>query len=118
MKKRVWLLLPMLLTVPLTPLADPWKHENGHGKTRGDDRREYKEEYRDGNCKVERKWDNGGGYKEARKCKGWKHSYRHGPHHGYHEPEPVYVPAPVYSPPPPVIVEPGVTIHGTIRIPR
>lgn len=48
-------------------LADPDKDESGHG--RGKDR-EHKEEYRDGNCKVERKWEKDGGYKEERKCDG------------------------------------------------
>ncbi|WP_236843308.1 hypothetical protein [Bradyrhizobium icense] len=32
--------------------------------------REYKEEYRRGNCKIERKWERDGGYKEETKCKG------------------------------------------------
>ncbi|RWK43154.1 hypothetical protein [Mesorhizobium sp.] len=48
--------------------ADPWKDESGHGKWQGryryyeDDyepkreRYSYKEEYRRGNCKIERKW--------------------------------------------------------------
>jgi hypothetical protein len=62
-------------------LADPWKDESGKGRWRyggppvydydydhGD--REYKEEFRVGNCKIERKWE-GGEYKEERKCKAW-----------------------------------------------
>ena len=102
---RLLLLPSLLLTLPLTVLADPWKDESGHGKGRGHDRREYKEEYWDGNCKVERKFKKNGEYKEKRKCKA--------PRHGYHEAAPVYVPAP-----PPIIVEPGVTIHGTVRIPQ
>jgi hypothetical protein len=32
--------------------------------------REYKQEYRQGNCKIERKWERNGEYKEERKCKG------------------------------------------------
>ena len=67
--------------------ADPWKDESGHGRydRHYDDRvprrhyhgrryehRAYKEEYRRGGCKIERKWDRGG-YKEEVKCKrrGW-----------------------------------------------
>jgi hypothetical protein len=70
--------------------ADPWKDESGHGRgyrhyeRHGDwrprrhhydrryERRAYKEEYRQGGCKIERKWDRGG-YKEEVKCKrrGW-----------------------------------------------
>jgi len=63
--------------------ADPWKDESGKGRwggyERGDDgwrgerrgrhaRGEYKEEYRMGGCKIERKWERGG-YKEETKCK-------------------------------------------------
>jgi len=85
----------MTLTGPA--FADPWKDESGNGRWR-DDRggyeargsydgrgeygegrgpyraynkdRDYKEEYRRGNCKVERKWERDGGYKEETKCKG------------------------------------------------
>lgn len=67
-----------LLSAPA--IADPWKDESGHGKrdeySRRDDdrryadRREAKEEFWDGNCKVERKWERNGDYKEERKCEG------------------------------------------------
>jgi len=51
MKYLRLLLLPTLLaTLPLTALADPDNDESGHGKRRGHDRREFKEEYWDGNC--------------------------------------------------------------------
>lgn len=107
MKNRLILIFPALLTcLPLVASADPWKDESGHGKRHGHERREYKEEYWDGHCKVERKLEKSGEYKEERKCKP--------PRHGRYEHEPVYVPAP----PPPPIVEPGVTIHGTVRIPQ
>ncbi|HEV2611213.1 MAG TPA: hypothetical protein VGU61_13165 [Noviherbaspirillum sp.] len=101
---RVLLLPIMLLALPSIALADPWKDESGHGKGRKHDRREFKEEYWDGNCKVERKLEKNGEYKEERKCKG--------PHHGHYRQAPVYVPAP-----PPIVVEPGITVHGTVRIP-
>jgi hypothetical protein len=62
--------------------ADPWKDESGHGRWVGryndDDhqprryrereRYSYKEEFRRGNCKIERKWE-GDEYKEEVKCK-------------------------------------------------
>ncbi|CAN7674180.1 hypothetical protein LJR231_005390 [Phyllobacterium sp. LjRoot231] len=71
--------------------ADPWKDESGNGRwlrtyERGNDewrgdryyrerpskRRAYKEEYRRGGCKIERKWDDDE-YKEEIKCKrGWR----------------------------------------------
>ncbi|HJS09058.1 MAG TPA: hypothetical protein VJ809_15420 [Pirellulales bacterium] len=59
--------------------ADPWKDESGKGRWgRGEYRddhrrhyaREYKQEFRRGNCKIERKWERDGGYKEEVKCKG------------------------------------------------
>lgn len=37
---------------------------------RAHDRDRGKEEYREGNCKVERKWERNGRYKEERKCEG------------------------------------------------
>ncbi|WP_425462819.1 hypothetical protein [Methylibium rhizosphaerae] len=53
------------LLVSFAAWADPGKDESGHGRGK----REYKEEFRDGNCKVERKWEKDGEYKEERKCK-------------------------------------------------
>jgi hypothetical protein len=61
--------------------ADPWKDESGKGRWRGEyrdddrgsyarDRREYKQEFRYNGCKVERKWERNGGYKEEIKCDG------------------------------------------------
>lgn len=149
MKNLRILLLPiMLITLPLTALADPWTDESGHGKGRGHDRREYKEEYWDGNCKVKRKQDKNGEYEEERKCRAprsqhgrdviverrehqeeyWEGGCRvkrkqdkngeyeeerkcKAPRHGHYQQAPVYVPA---SPP----VEPGITVHGTVRIPQ
>lgn len=78
------LALVCMATAPAA-LADRDKDESGHGRNwhaydRDDDddgkRRghayghERKEEYRDGNCKIERKWEKNGDYKEERKCKG------------------------------------------------
>ena len=80
------LLQAFLIALPMLSHADPWKDESGHGKRRGHDRREYKEDYWDGHCKVERKVKKNGDYKEERKCDG--------PQHGYREPSPVYAPAP------------------------
>lgn len=89
MKRLRLLLLPaLLLAAPLTVHADK-------------DRHEYKEKYYDGNCKVERKFKDGE-YKEKRKCRE--------PEYAAYEPAPVYVPAPV-------VVQPGVTVNATIRLP-
>lgn len=112
---RIILMALAPLALPLAAQADPGKDESGHGKGRGHDRREYrddhghgkahkhgpreyKEEYTDGNCKVKRKLEKNGEYKEERKCKG--------PAYGRYEQAPVYVPGP-----PPVYQEPGVTIR-------
>ena len=114
MKKLRVLLLPLLVTTfPLIASADPWKDESGHGRGHKHGHREYKEEYWDGNCKVERKLEKNGDYKEERKCKGPRHSHYERPRHRHHEPAVVHVPVP-----PPVIVEPGITVHGTVRIPH
>lgn len=47
--------------------ADDDKDESGK---RREHRRERKEEFRQGGCKVERKWEKNGDYKEERKCDG------------------------------------------------
>ena len=67
-----------------------WFDAGDHHHHRHKHRKEYKEEYWDGHCKVERKWKKNGEYKEKRKC----------------QDRPVYyAPQPVYSaPPPPVVV--------------
>ena len=116
--------------------ADPWKDESGKGRERGgyaryDDgsygygreprreRRAFKEEYDDGRCKVERKLEKNGDYKEERKCRSPQHVYAPAP--VYVVPQPVVVaphpvvvaPQPVYVPAP---VEPSVTIRATIPL--
>ncbi|YCI06028.1 hypothetical protein M1D34_28680 (plasmid) [Ensifer sp. D2-11] len=54
--------------------ADPWKDESGSWRGGGYydgpryERRAFKEEYRRGRCKIERKWDDDE-YKEEIKCK-------------------------------------------------
>jgi hypothetical protein len=64
--------------------ADPWKDESGHGRWIGRyehredyhprryyrerERYSYKEEFRRGRCKIERKWEDDE-YKEEIKCK-------------------------------------------------
>ncbi|WP_137896544.1 hypothetical protein [Ramlibacter sp. 2FC] len=93
MNKLPLLLLPAaLLALPLTALSD---------------HRGYKEEYWDGNCKVERKFKKNGDYKEERKCKGGAPAYV--------VPAPVQVPVPVGPIIGPVI-EPGITIQGQVRL--
>jgi len=65
--------------------------------------RQYEEEFRDGNCKVKRKLEKDGDYKEERECKARRRAY--------YPQQPVYAPAL-----PPVVVDPGITVHGTLRI--
>lgn len=76
----------MSFWMPLVAAAAPWRDENSHGRGCGHDRREFKEEYWDRNCKVERKLEKNREYKEVRKCIG--------PRHGYYEQAPVYMPTP------------------------
>lgn len=125
MKNISLLVLALAAALPLSVSADPDKDESGHGKRRHG--REYKETYWDGRCKVERKWDKHGSYKEKRKCQPALH-VRHAPPPVVVHPQPVYVaPAPVYVQPAPVYVQPapppavvidqgGVTIQGTVRL--
>ena len=49
--------------------AGPEKNESGNARGK-DAGREYTEKYREGNCKVEKKWEKDGSYKEERKCDG------------------------------------------------
>jgi hypothetical protein len=44
-------------------------HGKGHGHGHGHKHNEHKEEFWDGNCKIERKWEKDGDYKEKRTCK-------------------------------------------------
>jgi len=106
MTRLLTLLLSAAVVLPLQAFADPHKDESGHGKGhgRGHDRHEIKEEYWDGNCKVKRKYEKHGEYKEERKCKG--------PRYGHDAPAPVYVPVH-----PPLRQDSGITINGTVRLP-
>jgi hypothetical protein len=92
-----------------TPVfADPDKDESGHGRYekggRGYKGGEYKETYWDGNCKVERKWEKNGKYKEERKCEGPRH-YGNYPPHPYQEPGVVIQPPGIVIQPPPIIIK-------------
>jgi hypothetical protein len=70
---RLMCCLAALASIGAAATADPWKDESGHGRWRDDARvyaynKDYKEEYWEGDCKVERKWSRDGEYKEERKC--------------------------------------------------
>lgn len=109
MKKMIVFCVGMLLggaVLSLPAAADPWEDESGHGRGyygghyEGGD---HKQEYWDGNCKVERKWKGNGDYKEERKCKGPRYYERPG------------VAYPVH-PQPGIVVDPGIVIQGTAVI--
>jgi hypothetical protein len=76
--KRAFLALCAMTVLAAPAMADPWKDESGKGRWRDGDRRaynesrEYKQEFRQGNCKIERKWERSGEYKEEVKCKGYR----------------------------------------------
>jgi surface antigen len=84
---------PVFLSLAFAPAA---MADNDHGKGHGHNK--HKEEYWDGNCKVERKWEKDGDYKEKRKCQGPE----------YHEPRTVVIQQPVYVQPPVVVQQPVV----------
>ena len=65
-----------LIATPLTSQAHDHRHHHHH-------KREHKEEYWDGQCKVERKWKGNGEYKEKRKCSDRPVVYQ--------QPQPVYI---------------------------
>jgi hypothetical protein len=91
--KMATILLAVSSAVFLTPAAaDPHKDESGHGRQHG-------------HCKVERKWEGNGDYKEERKCRGGGHYHASAPGEPYPQPEPE--PAVVISVPPIVIPLPG-----------
>ena len=89
------LLAQLLVPLALASLSAPvWAHDDDHHGRRHH-RKEYKEEYWDGQCKVEHKWKKNGEYKEKRKCRNRPDAY--------YAPQPVYVapPQPVYVAPQP-----------------
>ena len=113
MQKIISILLSAILaTTTSMAFADPDKDESGHGRKH--DRRNQKVEYWDGNCKVERKFKQDGGYKEERKCKG-NQAYYQDPRLIY-ELAPVYAPAPAYIAAPVYIETGGVVIQGSVRL--
>lgn len=92
-------------TASVPAVADPDRDESGHGRYHhGHERRgDYKEEFWDGHCKVERKWDRKGGYKEERKCRGPGH---------YQQPAVVIRPGPaVVVYPPWMVAEPAGPVY-------
>jgi surface antigen len=58
-----------LAATALTCMSAALADDDDRGKHR-ERRAERKEEFWDGNCKVERKWEKNGNYKEERKCEG------------------------------------------------
>ena len=75
-------------------------HHHSHGQGHGG-----KQVFYDGNCRIERKWNGHGGYKEEVRCR---------PHARAYYPAPVVA---YYPPPPPVYVGPP-TISVVIPIGR
>lgn len=126
------LLSAALLTLPLVSFADD-------DERRRHSQREFSEEFRDRGCKVKRKMESDGDFKEEVECsrhrayrgvqyereffdgackvkqkmeEGGKYKEERECKGGPHEqpvPHPVYVPAPP-------LAEPGVVINGTVRI--
>ncbi|WP_167772528.1 glycine zipper 2TM domain-containing protein [Ramlibacter henchirensis] len=75
MRASTPLIASMLLTViSYSPSALADHDDRGHRRHGG---REFKEEFWDGNCKVERKFEKDGDYKEKIECKGGDHRHRH-----------------------------------------
>lgn len=94
MRVQQLIIIVALLAVPFSASADSWKDESGHDYR---ERREYKEEYWDGHCKVKREFKKDGEYKEERKCEP--------PQHRHYDREPVY-----RSGGPAIIIDPVIRI--------
>lgn len=91
------MMLPLALcALPLVAQA----HDDDDQGYRRYKRHGHKEEYWDGQCKVERKWKGNGEYKEKRKC--------HDRPVGYYQPAPAYV-AP--APNPAIVITPQIVIR-------
>jgi hypothetical protein len=100
--------IALLLAAVMSPaLADPHKDESGHGR-KGRGGPPHKETYWDGYCKVERKWEKNGGFKEKRKCREpAPQPVYEAPRHGYPPPTGIVVQPPaVVIQPPTVIIRP------------
>ncbi|ETF01102.1 membrane lipoprotein, cell wall extensin motif [Advenella kashmirensis W13003] len=79
MKSILTLLLASLMALPASVFA----HDDDDDDDYRDyyHHREYKEKFRDGPCKVERKYKRNGDYEEKRKCRGddYRDDYYSGP---------------------------------------
>jgi hypothetical protein len=106
---RPFALTALLAGALIAPaVADPHKDESGHGRGKGRyGDREHKEEYWDRGCKVERKWEKGGEYKEERKCKGRSARAREDDGPYYASPQPGVI----VQPPPAVVIQPQIVIR-------
>ena len=109
-------LLDLALFVLLcTPLAVMASDDERRGKREGG---EYKEKFRDGNCKVEREWKDGK-YKEERECKEKGERQPYPPRAVIVRPAPVVmIPAPVMVYPPWVLYEQGQPVYRPGREPQ
>lgn len=102
-----------LLCAPLVVMADDERERRD--KREGG---EYKEKFRDGNCKVAREWKDGK-YKEERECEGPSERHPHAPRAVIVQPAPlVMVPVPVMVYPPWVIYEQGQPVYRPGQEPR
>ena len=107
--KKILALVSICLPVVLiaTPLSS-----QAHDRHHHHHKREHKEEYWDGQCKIERKWKKNGEYKEKRKCRDRPVVYQQQP--VYAEPQPVFVaPRPVIAIPRPeaIVISPQIVIR-------
>ncbi|MFC6978921.1 hypothetical protein [Microbulbifer taiwanensis] len=74
-KLKLFATIAIISSLAAATHADP-PEGRGWKKHRKHDHTVRKEEFWDGNCKVERKWEADGDYKEERKCKADRHYHR------------------------------------------
>ena len=78
MRRFAWPCLAILISATASS-ADPWKDQSGKARWGTSyqggaydyyEPRDHRQEFRRGDCKIERKWERGGEYKEKIKCRG------------------------------------------------
>jgi hypothetical protein len=113
MKKIVGIMVSLAcITIAAPVFADPPEGRGYKKHHRHEGRHEYKEEYWDGNCKVERKYKKNGDYKEERKCEAEPY-YSRDDSYDYAPPPPVVV----YDyPPPPPVVEAEILVRPPVLV--
>ncbi len=103
LRRSPLLLATLMVLVSAPAFADEDDHDHHHKGKGHQKHHKHKEEFWDGDCKVKRKWEKDGDFKEERKCKA---------------PRPVALhAAPVVVYPPWIVVQQGAPVYVAQRAP-